>query len=107
MQITINQENRTSIITLQGELDACSSIPFDNAFSTVLNNQPERICVDCGQLEYISSAGLGVIVSYLQELQNRSIPLVLFSPQGLDRYIHVSPNRETALRYAGAQTEVA
>jgi hypothetical protein len=37
-----------------------------------------KILVDCNGLEYISSAGLGVFMSYIEEMKDKNIPLVLF-----------------------------
>jgi anti-sigma B factor antagonist len=37
-----------------------------------------KILVDCSALEYISSAGLGVFMSYIEEFKDRNIKMVLF-----------------------------
>ena len=37
-----------------------------------------RILVDCSALEYISSAGLGVFMSYIEEFRDKRIHMVLF-----------------------------
>jgi anti-sigma B factor antagonist len=34
--------------------------------------------VDCGALEYISSAGLGVFMSYVEEFKDQNIVMVLY-----------------------------
>ena len=38
----------------------------------------KKILVDCSALEYISSAGLGVFMSYIEEFKDRNIKMVLF-----------------------------
>jgi anti-sigma B factor antagonist len=64
-------------ICLSGELDACSSILMDEAMDKAIRQQPREIQVDCQSLCYISSAGIGVFVSYLQPLSSKNISLVL------------------------------
>ena len=60
-------------ITLQpiGELDANSSILMDEKIQEVIDQDIYRIHIDCGGLQYISSAGLGVFISFLDEVNER------------------------------------
>jgi anti-sigma B factor antagonist len=37
-----------------------------------------KILIDCSALEYISSAGLGVFMSYIEECKDRGIKMALF-----------------------------
>jgi anti-sigma B factor antagonist len=37
-----------------------------------------KILVDCSALEYISSAGLGVFMSYIDEFKDKNLRMVLF-----------------------------
>ncbi len=98
---------------LRGELDASSSILLDNSIRDGLDKDPLSIRVDCTGLGYISSAGVGVFISHLQEMQAKAIPLVLFAlPQpvanvfqvlGLDSLIPILPDREHANLYCENQ----
>ncbi|MDH5597694.1 MAG: STAS domain-containing protein, partial [Cyclobacteriaceae bacterium] len=54
------QENDIEIIEVIGEVDASSSIKLDNAIKESIDAGYTKIIVDCSNLEYISSAGLGV-----------------------------------------------
>ncbi|MDE0471974.1 MAG: STAS domain-containing protein [Ekhidna sp.] len=76
----INKENKEDIhlISVKGEIDAGSSILLDNAFREALKNNKKKIAADLSELEYISSAGLGVFISYLEEFSANNIQLVLF-----------------------------
>lgn len=64
-------------ICLCGELDACSSLILDEAISKAIRQHPSEIVVDCQALYYISSAGLGVFISYFQTLTAENISLIL------------------------------
>jgi len=82
---------------------------MDDYMQAGLKESPLNIWIDCRELRYISSAGLGVFISHLPELRLRSIPLVLFSARdavrnvfqvlGLDELIPIVPDRERAGDY--------
>lgn len=67
------------LITIDGEVDASSSIHLDEAMQQAVNAGTKIILVDCKNLRYISSAGLGVFMSYIQELENRNTKMILFN----------------------------
>ena len=77
VEIDTGTENECYLISVKGEVDASSSIELDNALEKALN-ESKKILIDLSQLEYISSAGLGVFISYLEELKGKKISLVLF-----------------------------
>jgi len=72
------QEDDTDVIVLIGEIDASSSIELDLAIAKSVGESYTKILVDCSALDYISSAGLGVFMSYIEELKDRNIKMVLF-----------------------------
>ena len=94
------------IIILDGEVDASSSIHLDNAISEAIEKSHKKILVDCGKLAYISSAGLGVFMSYIQDFQSQNIKLVLFGLSdkvrnvfeilGLDQLLQITDSLEAA-----------
>ncbi len=73
------QEDGADIIVLIGEIDASSSIELDLAIAKSVGEGFSKILVDCGSLEYISSAGLGVFMSYIEEFKDKNIKMVLYS----------------------------
>jgi anti-sigma B factor antagonist len=72
------QEDGADVIALIGEIDASSSIELDLAIAKSVGEGFKKILVDCGALEYISSAGLGVFMSYIEEFKDKNIRMVLF-----------------------------
>jgi anti-sigma B factor antagonist len=113
MEIDTHIEKGNYLIALRGELDASSSILLDDSIRDGLAKNPLSIQVDCAGLRYISSAGLGVFISHLQELQAKAIPLVLFALRqpvanvfqvlGLDALLPILPDQEHAGLYCQAQ----
>ena len=71
-------EKEMEVLEIQGEVDASSSIELDNAMKEALATGNSKIMIDCSGLEYISSAGLGVFMSYLEDIKNNNISLVIF-----------------------------
>jgi len=109
MEIASRTQEGHYFVSLRGELDASSSILLDDALHNCLQTQPLSIRIDCADLGYISSAGLGVFVSYLQELEGKAIPLVLYAMRpavenvfqvlGLDALVTILPDGDSARQY--------
>jgi anti-sigma B factor antagonist len=72
------QEDGADIIAPIGEIDASSSIELDLAIAKSVGEGFIKILIDCSALEYISSAGLGVFMSYIEEFKDKNIKMVLF-----------------------------
>lgn len=77
MELTTHIQEDLYYITLYGDLDACSSIMLDIEMGKALCQCPKQIRIDCEALHYISSTGLGVFISYLQQLAEANISLIL------------------------------
>lgn len=106
MKLTSEKENDHFVIEVDGDLDASSCIILDKSISEAVSKGEKKIIVDCSRLNYISSAGLGVFMSYLQDFENNKISLVLcnlsdkvksvFQILGLDQLIKIVNTREEA-----------
>lgn len=72
------QEDGADVVALVGEIDASSSIDLDLAIAKSVGENFTKILIDCSALEYISSAGLGVFMSYIEEFKEKNITMVLF-----------------------------
>ncbi len=73
------QEGGIDILAIIGEIDASSSIELDLTIAKSVGEGFKKILVDCSALEYISSAGLGVFMSYIEEFKDKGISMVLFA----------------------------
>lgn len=99
-------EGEYDLITIIGEVDASSSIELDNAISEAVESGKKKFLVDCSSLEYISSAGLGVFMSHIEEFKKQNIDLVLFGLNekvenvfeilGLDQLLRIEKSKEEA-----------
>ena len=77
MEIIVNKEGLFTEIVINGDVDASSAIQLDEALESCLEAQVPTL-VNCDSLEYISSAGLGVFMSYFTDFEEKEISLVLF-----------------------------
>ncbi|SHI67104.1 anti-sigma B factor antagonist [Hymenobacter daecheongensis DSM 21074] len=106
MKITQQSTENTLILSLDGELDASSSVLLDTELTKpeVLNYQ--KVLINCQRLNYISSAGLGVFISHLQQFQDADVKLIFFNMQekvhnvfeilGLDALMTIVPSEAEA-----------
>ena len=62
-------EDGLSIVTLEGFVDAHTAPQFENAIQSEVAAGRNRIIVNCEKLSYISSAGLGVFMSFIEEIR--------------------------------------
>jgi len=105
VEINTTKENDIYKIVVVGEVDASSSIQLDNAIKSAFETE-KKIMVDLSGLEYISSAGLGVFVSHLEDIRS-GINLVLyglsesvlqvFDLLGLPQLIDITSTEEEAI----------
>ena len=63
------------MLCLKGELDAHASLVVEEALQRIVAECPRRVVVDCSELEYLSSAGIGVFLYYLEPLQRKGISM--------------------------------
>lgn len=101
-------ENEYHILVLQGEIDASNSVILDQAIQELIAEGSKYILVDGQGLDYISSAGLGVFMSYLEDFQEDNVKLKIcslsiqvfevFKILGLDQLISIFPDRSTAIQ---------
>ena len=64
-------ENDLSIVAIEGFVDAHTAPQFEDAIQKAVDSGSVRIVVDCEKLNYISSAGLGVFMSFIEEVRDR------------------------------------
>ena len=57
------------VLSLDGYLDAHTAPEFENAVQQEFDAGHRRLIVNCERLSYISSAGLGVFMSFIEEIR--------------------------------------
>lgn len=59
------------VLDLHGELDAHTAPEFENALQSCLDRDRVRLVVAGEELRYVSSAGLGVFMAFLEPVRQR------------------------------------
>ena len=75
--------DEVSVIELKGYLDAHTAPDLESAFQKLINEKKYNIVVNCRELSYISSAGLGVFMAYVEDIRKNKgdIKLTNMSPK--------------------------
>lgn len=68
-KIAQRESNNVSVLDLKGYLDAHTAPKLEDAFQQLLNSKRFRIVVNFKDLSYISSAGLGVFMAYIEDVR--------------------------------------
>ncbi len=63
-------DGSVSIIDLRGYLDAHTAPELESMFNKLIDDQKYKVVVNFNQLNYISSAGLGVFMAYVETMRN-------------------------------------
>lgn len=58
-----------SVIDVKGYLDAHTAPELENVFNRLLDEKQYRVVVNFNDLKYISSAGLGVFMAYVETMR--------------------------------------
>ena len=64
-------KDQITILYPKGHLDAHSVEKFENELLKSFDNHIYKIVVNCKDLKYISSAGMGIIMGYLDEAREK------------------------------------
>jgi anti-sigma B factor antagonist len=82
-KIAQREHDSINVLELKGYLDAHTAPKLEEAFQNLLNSQRFNIVVNCRDLSYISSAGLGVFMAFIEDVRknNGDIKLTNMSPK--------------------------
>lgn len=67
--VTSDVEENLTVINLQGAVDAHTAPQFEQAVQEAIDKGHNNIIVNCERLSYISSAGLGVFMCFIEEVR--------------------------------------
>jgi anti-sigma B factor antagonist len=81
--LSIRDNIPAQVIDLNGFLDAHTAPQLEEAFQKLVDDQRFQIVVNFRDLNYISSAGLGVFMAFIEEVRNNQgdIKMVGMSPK--------------------------
>lgn len=69
-KINHKQVDSFDVLELSGELDAHTASQLENSLKALIDREKHKIIVNCNDLDYIASAGLGVFMAYIEDVRN-------------------------------------
>ena len=107
MEIIEEKKNDVSIFKLNGRLDSNTSPALEKKLVAAMENGTRNMVIDFENLDYISSAGLRIILKTTKDLKRTEGSIVLCSMQdyvkevfeiaGFDTFLPIVTTREDAL----------
>ena len=82
-EVLREDKSEISILRIKGFLDAHTAPKFEQAIQDLVNESRNNIIVSMAELNYISSAGLGVFMGFIEEIREKDgdIKLCCMSPK--------------------------
>lgn len=77
MEITINQEEQKTLVTLNGRLDTSNADQFQQDIACLMEGDAPNIEIDCTGMTYTSSQGLRLFLMLQKSVTARKGKLIL------------------------------
>jgi anti-sigma B factor antagonist len=68
-QIHHRHSDEIEVLEISGELDAHTASKLEDSLKSLIDKNRHNIIVNCSDLEYIASAGLGVFMAYIEDVR--------------------------------------
>ena len=108
MEITETRHENYSVFKLNGRLDSNTAVGFEEKLFECIEDGNQKLILDFKDLDYISSAGLRVILKATKNLKNADGKLVLcamqdyvkevFEISGFDSFLPIVPTIDEAVK---------
>lgn len=108
LQVTESRQSGAMVLHLKGRLDSNTSNDFEGRLLGLIREGETRLILDMGQLDYISSAGLRVLIKSMKELKGKNGQMLLcamqdyirevFDLSGFASFLPIHPTLEDSLK---------
>jgi stage II sporulation protein AA (anti-sigma F factor antagonist) len=108
MDVTTHTEEGANIVAIAGSLDAGTAAELEGQLAGLGRDGTAPMILDLAALDYVSSAGLRVLLSTAKQLKRADRPLALcslthavaqiFEISGFSTILTIAPDRPTALQ---------
>ena len=107
MLFTKDERDGKVIIRCEGRLDAMSSPQLEESLNAIIDDKHNRILIDFSKVDYLSSAGMRLLLSITKRLNTAGGQLSIFAMHddvmeiirmaGFDHILKIFPDEESAL----------
>jgi anti-sigma B factor antagonist len=70
-EIGTRDHEHVTVVCLKGYLDAHTAPEFEKSLQGLIERKRVRLVVNCAELQYISSAGLGVFMGCIEDIRSQ------------------------------------
>ncbi|HLB53087.1 MAG TPA: STAS domain-containing protein [Chlamydiales bacterium] len=108
LQIKLEEIEEVVVLRIEGRLDLANAPLLERKIDTLIGEKRLKLALDFSGVDYLSSAGMRVLLSKTKQLQSKGGALVLFSIgseveeilkiAGFDRILAVYPTEKEALQ---------
>ena len=90
MEVNAERDGATLIAKTEGRVDGTNATEFQDALKGAISNDDKAVILDFGELSYISSAGLRVILLTAKDMRTANVKFAVCSPVpvGARRFHH-------------------
>lgn len=109
LQIDLEEIEHRVILRIDGRIDAASAPILDRKINTLIDENHHYLLLDFSQVDYLSSAGMRLLLSATKKLKAKKGSLILFSVgeevgeiikmAGFEKILHICPNEKEALQF--------
>ncbi len=108
MKLETSYSGATAVAVLEGRVDSANAKEFDEQLGAVIDQGASNLVVDCGGLNYISSAGLRVLLIAIRKTNEAGGGLALCAvPDHIREVLEVSGFVRLTKVFATADEAVA
>lgn len=110
LRIELERVDEKVILRIEGKLDATSTPILEKKINTLIGEGHVLLLLDFTRIDYLSSAGMRLLLSFTKRLKTKKGFLVIFSLHddvmgiikmaGFDRILHICSTEQQALRFS-------
>ena len=107
--VTEKNSNVAAVLTVAGDIDMMTAPQLQERVDAVLSRRPSAVVIDLSQVEFLGSAGIGVLVQVHNSDRDMSFAVVAHGPAtsrplhllGLDKMFPIYPTVADAINGMG------
>lgn len=106
LNVTVEEKPEKTVVHLDGRLDAISTPSLDQQLTDLVRKKRKKILLDFSHVDYLSSAGMRLLLSITKQMKNQEGALVSYSMNddvmeiirmaGFERILKIFPNEDEA-----------
>lgn len=109
LQIGLEEIEHVVLLRIDGRLDAATAPILEKKIKSLIDEGHHQLALDFTHVDYLSSAGMRVLLSMSKKILTKQGTFILFSigteveeilkMAGFDRILHIVPSEKEALQF--------